>query len=81
MIYDGKFNKTLNEYSDEIINIYIIEKLNNTINYLIYNKLDQVYSTINDFKIKIKNILSNITIIEGSENLNNIINSYKIILF
>ena len=81
MIYDGKFNKILNEYSDEIINRHIIEKLNNTINYLIYNKLDQVYSTINDFKIKIKNILSNITIIEGSENLNNIINSYKIILF
>ena len=79
-INDNKFNKTLNEYSDEIINIHIIDKINNTINDLLYNKLYQVFSTINDLKLKINNFLSNITIIETSENINNIINGYKIIL-
>ena len=81
LIYDGKFNKTLNEYSDEIISNHIIDKLNNTINDLLYNKLYQFFSIINDFKRQINILLSNITIIEEEENINNIINSYKIILF
>ena len=80
-IYNGGFNKTLNEYSDEIMSNHIIDKLNNTINDLLHNKLYQIYSIINDFKKEINILLSNITIIEEEENINNIINSYKIILF
>ena len=80
IIYDGKFNKTLNEFSDEIISNHIYDQINNTINNLLYKELYHTFSTINDFKIKINSLLSNITIIEVSENINNIINSYKIIL-
>ena len=80
IIYDGKFNKTLNEYSNELFEQLIFKKLNDTINIFIYDNLYQFYSYIEELKIKMNNILSNIETNEENIIINNMINNYNIIL-
>ena len=80
IIYDEKFNKTLNEYSKDILNNLIISKLNNTIQELLNNKLSTIYLKIDDLKLKIDDVLYNININEENKNINNIIKDYQIIL-
>ena len=80
IIYDGNFNKTLNKYSNELFSQLINDKLFDTINELLVNKLSKAYSIINELKIKMNDILSYIEINEENMNINSIINNYKIIL-
>ena len=80
IMYDGTFNKTINNYSNELMSELIISKMNNSIKQLIDNKLSQVYFLIDDYKNKMINIISNIGQNEDNQKINNITNEYQIIL-
>ena len=58
----------------------IINKLNNTLNEFLNNKLYQAYLTIDNLKIKMNNIISKIPQNEDNPNINALIINYQIIL-
>ena len=80
IMYDGTFNKTLNIISNELMTELVLNKMNDTINELIDIKFSLIYSMLEDLKINMNNILSNIKQNEDNEAINIIINEYRIIL-
>ena len=80
IIYDGIFYKKTKEYSNELMRELVVSKMYNAIKFFIDNKFLEIYSKIEDFKIKIIDIISNIEQNEDNQNINKIINNYKIVL-
>jgi hypothetical protein len=69
IIYDGTFNKTINNLSANLMDELIINQMNNTINKIIDNKLPQLYSMIDTLKDKMEIITSNISQNEDNQNI------------
>ena len=80
IIYDETFNKTIKNISSDLMDELIINQMNNTINQIIDNKISQVYYMVDELKNKMEIIISNIEQNEDNQNVNKIINEYKIIL-
>ena len=80
IMYDGNFNKTLNNISNELMTKLVFNKMKDAINKLINTKFSQIYSRLKDLKINMNNILSKIKQNEDNEAINIIINEYRVIL-
>ena len=74
------FNKSLNDISEKLFNNIIIKELNNTFKISYNNKISQLISIINNYNIKMMEILVNINKNEDNLNINQIIMSYQEIL-
>ena len=80
LIYDDKFNKTLNTISNELMNNLIIKKLNNTLNEFLNNKVHQAYITLDNLKRKMSQIVSKIPQNKDNDKINELIINYQIII-
>jgi len=80
LIYDDKFNKTLNKISNELMKNLIIKKLNSTLNEFLNNKLHQAYITLDNLQREMSHIVSKIPQNEDNNKINEIIINYQIIL-
>ena len=80
IIYDEKFNKTLNKLSSELMYDSIMIKLNNTLKEFLNKDLSKINDIIDNLDKKMNNILSNIINNEDNPNINIIIENYQFIL-
>ena len=79
IIYDKKFNLTIKDISNKLINNDIFKIIKNEINSTLIVKLQKIYDLCDDFEINIKSILDNKIIKDFPEdmyNLNELINNY-----